>query len=354
MIGIDGSHGEGGGAILRTALALSTVTGKPFRITDIRKGRPNPGLKREHLSCIRILQELSGAKCENAYLGAESVLFVPGTVKAKRIAYDLETAASTTLVAQCLILAAIFSGKRVSFSLKGGTDVKWSIPADYLANVLAPALKPLGDVTVRIVRRGYYPRGQGLLEVRVKGHDRLGAGRLPRLELLGRGSLVAIEGVAHASLPLEEARVALRMKETAELSLATQGKPVLVRQSYSATANTGAAITLWARCTDCVLGASALGDRGVSAEKVAEAAARALRATLDADVPMDEHLADQLVPYLAVCGGALRTGRITDHLKSNVYVCEKFLDVKFEIDEEAGVVTCQPSRPSTAEETEDP
>jgi len=343
MIEIDGSHGEGGGAILRTALALSTITGKPFRITKIRSGRPQPGLKREHLYCIRILQELSGAKCEDAHLGSESIMFVPGKIKSKKVSYDLETAASTTLVAQCVILAAIFSGKRATLSLTGGTDVKWSVPADYLANIFAPALKPLGDVSVRIVRRGYYPRGQGLLEVTVKGHEQMDGSRLPRLELLTRGNLLVVEGVVHASLALEDAQVALRMKEMAELSLATLSKPVLVRQSYSETANTGAEITLWARCQRTVLGASALGEQGVRAEKVAERAVKELKELLASDAAVDEHLADQLVPYLAVCGGSLKTTKITDHLRSNVYVCERFLDVTFAMDEHMGIVRSTPS-----------
>ncbi len=340
MIEIDGSQGEGGGAILRTALALSTITGKPFRITRIRNGRPLPGLKREHLFCIRILQELCGAKCEDAHLGSESILFIPGAVKPKKLTYDLETAASATLVSQCLILATLFSGKRVSFSLTGGTDVKWSIPADYLANVVAPALKPIGDVTVRILRRGYYPRGNGLLEVTVKGHDRLEGSALPRLELLERGTLLAVEGVAFASLQLEEARVASRMKELAELSLATVGKPIIIREEYGEAANTGAGIVLWARCRHAVLGASCLGEQGVRAEKVAETAVRELTTLLADEAAVDEHLADQLVPYVAVCGGSFRTTRITEHLKSNVAVCEQFLGVAFVVDEETCLVAC--------------
>ncbi|MBR9692320.1 RNA 3'-terminal phosphate cyclase [Candidatus Woesearchaeota archaeon] len=334
MIEIDGSHGEGGGAILRTALALSTITNKPFRIKNIRHSRPNPGLKREHLYCIRILQQLSKAKVEDAHLGSESIMFVPGEVKSKKIEYDLETAASTTLVAQCIILSTIFTGKRVSLELIGGTDVKWSIPADYLANVVAPALKPLGDIIVRIQKRGYYPKGSGKLTVSIKGHERMDGSALPKLTFIERGNSVVIQGSAHASVELEKAEVAGRMKATVDLLL----KEADISQSYSVTKSTGACVTLWARYEHTTLGASGLGEKGVKAETIAENAVKELQEYIGSKAVVDSHLADQLTPYLALCGGSLKTNKITGHVKSNIYVCEQFLDVKFEIDEEKGIV----------------
>ncbi len=340
MIEIDGTHGEGGGAILRTALALSTITGKPFRITNIRHGRPQPGLKREHLYCIRILQELSGAKVEDAHLESEQITFIPGEIKNKKVLYDLETAASATLVSQCIILATIFSGKRVHLTLQGGTDVKWSIPADYLANVLAPMLKPIGDVKVNIRKRGYFPKGQGVLELTVKGHDRHEGSTLPRLEFVERGNLLKIEGVAHASAELEAADVARRLKEMAELSFNTLNKPTMVRQEYSQTHSTGAILTLWARCGKTILASDALGEKGVPAEKLAERAAKELKDLLASEAVVDPYLADQLIPYLGMCGGALKTSTITEHVKSNIYVTEQFLDATFLVDETEAIVQC--------------
>ena len=124
------------------------------------------------------------------------------------------------------------------------------------------------------------------------------------------------------------------MKATVDLLL----KEADVSQSYSTTESTGACVTLWARYERTTLGASGLGEKGVKAETVAENAVKELQASIDSSAVDDEHLADQLIPYLAVCGGALKTSRITEHVKSNVYVCEAFLDVKFEIDEEKGTV----------------
>lgn len=337
LIEIDGSHGEGGGAMLRTALALSTITGKPFRMTKIRSGREQPGLKPQHLHCIRILQQLSKAKVEDAHFGSESIMFVPGELKNKSLKYDTATAASTTLISQCLILATIFSGKRVKLTLKGGTDVKWSIPAEYLSNVLAPILQPLGDVTVKILKRGYYPKGQGLLEITIKGHQRIEGSQLPRLEFLERGNFLKVAGNCHAAMELEKANVARRISDVAGLELKSfrEGE---VTFAYSETASAGTILTLWAIFSKTRLGADGLGERGKSSEKVAHESVERFKTLLDSDAVVDPHLADQLIPYLGMCGGALKTNNITKHVMSNIYVTEQFLDVKFEVDEEKKIV----------------
>ncbi|RME31544.1 RNA 3'-terminal phosphate cyclase [Candidatus Woesearchaeota archaeon] len=331
MLHIDGSHGEGGGAILRVALGLSVLTGKPFRITNIRSGRPKPGLKHEHLHCIRILQRVCDAKATDVALGSEEVTFIPGPVKSTRFTYDLETAASTTLVAHSIILATAFSGKNIQLTLRGGTDVKWSIPADYLANVLKPALIPVADVTVQTVRRGYYPRGGGELFVRVKG--KAPGAPLAPLDFTERGKLMAIKGLAHATTELQDAEVAERIAHAAKSVLAPLGAPVALQCAYSTAASPGAHCVLWARFDKSgLLGASALGERGVRAETVGADAARELAALIESKAVIDEHLADLLVPFLGVCGGAFTTAAVTKHLTSNIAVTEQFLETTFSID----------------------
>jgi RNA 3'-phosphate cyclase len=339
MIEIDGSLGEGGGAMLRSALGLSMITGKPFRMKNIRSGRPEPGLKRQHLHCIRILQQLSNAKVEDAHLGSESIMFIPGEVKNKSIEYDTETAASTTLISQCLILATIFSGKRVKLTLKGGTDVNWSIPAEYLSHVHAPLLAPLGDVKIKIHRRGYYPKGQGILEVTIKGHNRIEGSQLPTLEFLHRGNFLKAAGNCHASLDLERANVARRISDIATLGI-KKYREGLVTFAYSETASPGTILTLWARFNNTRLGTDGLGKRGKSSEQVAHEALERFTALLDSDAVVDEHMADQLIPYLAICGGALKTTKITDHTKSNIYVAEQFTEALFRI-EENNIIRCE-------------
>lgn len=345
LIELDGSHGEGGGAILRTALGLAMITGKPFRMRNIRKGRKQPGLKHEHLHCIRILQKISDAKAEEAHLGSEEILFIPAAIKTKKVEQDLQTAASTTLVSQCLILATIFSGRRLSFTLKGGTDVKWSPPANYLANVMVPLLKPLGDVKVRIAKRGYYPKGEGILELIVKGHERFEGSALPCFQLRRRGNLLKIEGVVHAAKELEGANVTGRMEANGSLALKRWQKPVTIRQSYATTASPGAGITLWATFEETRIGASALGERGVAAEKVAERGVKELTEFLESEAVVDPRLADQLIPYFAVCGGSMKTNAITQHTRSNIYVAEQFLNVTFELDEEQNIISVSPDQP---------
>ena len=136
MILLDGSKGEGGGQIVRTALALSSLTGKPFRVTNIRQGRRDPGLKPQHVHCITALQELCKAKAEGAYEGSRELLFVPGPIAAKNLTIDIGTAGSITLLLQAVLLPCMFAQKNHTLTLKGGTDTEWSMPVDYFTNVL--------------------------------------------------------------------------------------------------------------------------------------------------------------------------------------------------------------------------
>ncbi len=334
MLHIDGRTGEGGGALLRVALGLSVLTGKAFRMTHIRAGRPQPGLKHEHLHCVRILQQLCDAKVTDATLGSSELVFIPGAMKNARLTHDLETAASTTLVAHSIILATAFSGKHVRVTLRGGTDVRWSIPADYLANVLKPALLPIVDCTVQTVRRGYYPRGGGEVVLTVRG--RPAGAAIPQLEYTRRGRLLAIKGVAHATTDLQEREVAERMAQAAVstlMSYRNDGAALDIQRAYSTSASTGAHTVLWARFDgQGILGASALGERGARAEDVGAAAAQELTGLIASGAVIDEHLADLLVPFLGICGGSVKTRSVTPHAHGNIAVTEQFLQCTFKVD----------------------
>jgi RNA 3'-phosphate cyclase len=163
---IDGAHGEGGGQLLRTAAALSVVTGRPVRIGQIRAGRDRPGLAPQHLAAVKALAALCGAQVEGLALRWLELTFVPGLVRSGEYEFDVGTAASIALVLQALLPAAIASGEAFSFAIHGGTEVRAAPPMDYLGHVLVPLLAKMGArVSIELVRRGYYPRGGG--EVRV-------------------------------------------------------------------------------------------------------------------------------------------------------------------------------------------
>lgn len=353
IIALDGSYLEGGGQILRTALALSALTRKPFSIDGIRKGRPEPGLKNQHLYCIEAMKELCNAKVEDVHVGSESIRFFPGIIKPKMMNINIETAGSVTLVLQSLLIPCILSPGRTRIRMIGGTDVKWSMPIDYLMEVLLPQLKRYAGIEVLLGKRGYYPKGGGIVEVSVKPkysfEEREQANPI---ELTEQGKIVHIKGISHASSDLQDAKVAERQAMSAESTLRKLGFPVSIENQYHNTLSTGSGITLWAifsreKDFDMIhhirLGADSLGEKGKRAEEVGREAAERLIDEISFKAPVDEHLADNLIPYLALMGkgGRIRATKISNHTLTNIYVVEKFLDVKFDVDEKSKAISCK-------------
>ncbi len=154
MIILDGSYLEGGGQIVRTALALSSLTGQPFRITNIRSARKDPGLKAQHVQCVKTLQQLCNAKADGAELGSKELLFIPGKIEAKNITIDIGTAGSITLLLQAVLLPCMFANKTHKLTIIGGTDTEWSMPIDYFANVLVPQYRRVCGLEVKVLKRG--------------------------------------------------------------------------------------------------------------------------------------------------------------------------------------------------------
>ena len=339
MIELDGSFEEGGGAIVRQALALSTITGLPFTVDNIRSGRPTPGLKTQHLFCVKALQDLCNAHVEGAELGSTKLMFAPREIKAKNLRVEIGTAGSITLLMQSLLIPCIFAKKPITIEIFGGTDVAWSQPIDYFKNILLPQLKKYADISCETKRRGYYPKGGGEVRIRIKGKFVFGD-ELPSIELVDRKELLVIKGVSHASKELEKARVAQRQAETAKSLLKKLGVPTDMRVEYCDTLSMGSGICLWAVFggesinfdNPVVLGGDGLGKLGKKAEVVGEDAVVSLLKEIDSDACADHYLADQLIPFLGLVGGKLKTSKISGHVKSNIYVVEKFLGCKFKVE----------------------
>ncbi|MFH0978776.1 MAG: RNA 3'-terminal phosphate cyclase [Candidatus Woesearchaeota archaeon] len=351
MIEIDGSFLEGGGQILRTSLGLSSLTGKAFTIRDIRKGRCNPGLQAQHLSCVRAAQELCNATVSGATLGSTSVAFEPAKLSVKDISVDIGTAGSITLLMQSILSPSCFAAKDFTISVTGGTDVPWSQPVDYFRFVLLPYLRHFASFDLELLRRGYYPKGQGRIKLTIK--PRFGSAgdflellknkAIPAFSALDRGKLKSIKGISHASLSLKSSSVAERQASSAQTSLKHFGK-VDISASYDDTASPGSGITLWAEFEDdgvwpVIIGADALGKKGVSAESVGKLAASNLSKQIESGCLVDSFLADQLLPFLVFAPKAsFLTSEITPHCRTNAYVIEKFLDVRFAFKDR--LVTC--------------
>jgi len=347
MIKLDGSHGEGGGSLVRIALALSTLTGKAFEVNNIRNSRPQPGLKNQHLYCVKALQKLCKAKIENVYLGSESIKYHPGKIEGKTISVDIETAGSISLLLQALLLPAFFADKKVRLKIKGGTDVRWAVPIDYYTNVFLPQLRRFGNVNLKLLNRGYYPKGDGKVDVKIE--PAISIENINKYDLTECGNLIQIKGISHASSDLEDKKVADRQAKAAKTFLNKFRVPVRIRTEYGSTLSTGSGITLWAiyskekdeidLLNPIIIGGDSLGERGKRAEVVGEEAAKNLISEIENKAVVDKHLADQILPFLALAGGKIKTSEITKHAKTNIYVIENFLDVKFRINEEDGIVS---------------
>jgi RNA 3'-terminal phosphate cyclase (ATP) len=331
MIEIDGSFGEGGGQIIRTALALAAVTGKEVEIKNIRAGRPNPGLSAQHVHAARAVEILSGGTTEGLKIRSTRLQFSPAKLKGFVGDIDIGTAGSITLLLQALIPVALFAESETKVQIQGGTDVKWSPPIDFYTHVFLEALRQMGcEVYLGEKRRGYYPKGGGLVEVRVAPSH-----YVKRLAFEEQTSLGTINGVSHScGLPFH---VAERQAKAAERLLHTKGYSTVINRDIETGSKrtTGCGITLWC---DYKSG-SALGARGKRAELVGREAAKILISELESPSTVDAHLADQLIPYIALAEGKseIKVKEITNHLKTNIYVTKRFLDVEFEIEKERGI-----------------
>jgi RNA 3'-phosphate cyclase len=353
MIELDGSFGEGGGQIVRTALALSALTQQSFHATNIRKGRPDSGLKMQHLHCIKALQKLTDAQAEGAEPRSTELTFIPAPLKGKSLIIDIETAGSITLFLQAVLLPCCFADKPVKLEITGGTDVAWAMPIDYFSEVLVPHLRRWADISVQTKKRGYYPKGNGNVIVRIKprilrndfatfGAFLQALQKQPRLQLTEQGHLMHIKGVSHASKSLEDARVAERQAHSAQQALARYNCPVSIRSEYSDALSPGSGITLWAVFSKnkedidvtnpIIIGADQLGEKGTPAEDIGKNTAQQLHNTIRTGAPADPHLADNLIPWMALCPpSTIKTSAIIPHTTTNIHVTKKFIQTKFTI-----------------------
>lgn len=351
MIYLRGDYLEGGGQIVRTALALSTITNQPFEVDNIRKGRSKPGLKNQHLFCIKALEELCSAKTEGAELGSTYLKYYPEKIKPQTLSIDIGTAGSITLLLQSLLIPSIFADSKIRLKIIGGTDVIWSPQFDYLNNVIIPQIRKYADIETSLIKRGYYPKGGGKVDIKIKPKFNLeNLKEAPKIELTEQNNLIQIKGISHASSDLQKANVAERQAKAARLYLNKLNCPIQIQTQYQETLSTGSGITLWAIFSKdpneidinnpIRLGADALGERGKRAEQVGKEAADKLLNEINSKAPVDKHLADNLIPFLALIGNKIRVSKITNHTLTNIYVCEQFLDIKFNVDKKNNMIVC--------------
>ena len=320
LIEIDGSFGEGGGQVLRTALSLSAVTGRPFRIRNIRKGRAKPGLQRQHLACVKAAAEITSAFCPGAELGSGQLDFQPQASRAGSYSFAIGTAGSTTLLFQTILPILALAPEPSELVLHGGTHNPMAPPVDYLREVFAPAVAGLGvSFDLELVQYGFYPRGGGSVRARIQPWINRSAPceQAAQVDWGQPQATVLLANLPPAVAEREQLELSRSLRlplERIELKFLPgevgPGNAVMVRYSAEGRA---ALFT-------------AFGEKRKRAEAVAREAAREAKTFSRSRAPVDHHLADQILLYLALAaGGRFLTDAVTEHTRTNLEVIRRFL-----------------------------
>ena len=324
MVTIDGSFGEGGGQILRTSLALSLVTGKPFSIHNIRAGRKKPGLMRQHLTAVNAAAEIGQAAIEGNRIGSQAFTFEPEMIRPGNFHFAIGSAGSCTLVFQTILPALIIAGGPSEIILEGGTHNPFAPPFDFLEKAFLPVINRMGpEVDAVLEKPGFYPAGGGRFKVSINP-----AG-LHRFDLLERGNIINKTARAFvANLPVNIANRELEViREKLEWD-----RELLKAVEVENSQGPGNILTVEVESDNITEVFTGFGEKGISAEKVAKRAVKSVREYLDFNVPVGRYLADQLlIPMALAGGGKFRTLSPTRHTKTNIEIIKKFLDVEIAV-----------------------
>ena len=319
MLTLDGSTGEGGGQVLRTSLGLSMVTGQPFRVHSIRARRPRPGLMRQHLCAVRAAAEVSGGTLSGDEIGSKELVFNPGAPRAGTYHFAVGSAGSATLVLQTVLPALLLTKGTSSLVIEGGTHNSKAPSWDSIERAFFPLVRRLGgNVSGAISSYGFYPAGGGRLEVTIEGRA-----KLDELVLRERGRVVSTRLRAMVSqIPgIVGAREVEHFCTELPWWDRTTARPEVIKNSPGP----GNALVADVICEHVTEVFTAYGERGLRAEFVAQHAAKEIGRYLHAEVPIGEHLADQLLLPMAIGqGGAFRTLEPSDHTRTQAEIIRSF------------------------------
>lgn len=332
---VDGSTGEGGGQIVRTAAALAARTNTPLAITNVRANRDPPGLKPQHVAALDAIAKACGAALEGDTPGSDTVRLRPRRLEGGSVKVNTGTAASTTLIVEALLALAPGLPTPLTVAATGGTDVRWSPTLEHLRSVLLPLAERAGiGVDLLATREGFYPKGGGRIRALVPpSSDPEHEGVLEE-----RGALERVEATVRVSeLP---DHVPERILASLEERLEREGVPVSPHVHRVEATSPGVVVDAVARFEHTVIGANVVGEKGLPSETVGERCAERLLAELSSPATVDVHAADQLVPLmLGRVEGGYVVRDVSSHLATNAKLCERFLDgeVAFEDRPDGGV-----------------
>ncbi|MEM2913974.1 MAG: RNA 3'-terminal phosphate cyclase [Candidatus Bathyarchaeia archaeon] len=333
MLEIDGGQKSGSGTILRLAVALAGILGESLHIYNIRKKRDEPGLKPQHLEAVLTAAKLCNADVKGASLGSQEIWFEPKEIQGGEIKAEIGTAGSIPMLIMTVLPLCVFAKQPVNLHiLKGGTDVRNSPITNYLTYILLPTLERMGiKASIEIHKYGYYPKGMGEATLKVQPCKELSP---IRLEEFGR--IESIGGISVCTF-LADRKVAERQAKEAERILKARGYQPRIQMvnDFSNPLQKGSSIVLWAKTSSGVLlGGDAIGEIGKPSEAVAQEAAKKLLDEIDSGATVDVHMADILVPYVALAKGesAYLTRAVTEHLDANMWLTTEILGVNFKVE----------------------
>ncbi|HVF10190.1 MAG TPA: RNA 3'-terminal phosphate cyclase [Abditibacteriaceae bacterium] len=343
MVEIDGSFGEGGGQIIRTALSLAIMTGHAVGITNVRARRTKPGLQPQHLAAVRAAAAVCDARLAGDSVGSRALTFEPQTTaKAGNYRFDIGTAGAAPLVVQTVLLPLTQAAGASTVTVTGGTHVPHSPTVEYLEAVYVPLLRRAGlDVTLSYTNAGFYPRGGGQMDLVIQAST----GPKP-LVMNERGRLEELRAfIITSNLP---EHVAERGAVTVERSMKAVGRKIIIERRERPSPGTGAAAVIVARCQQGMAAFSAIGELRKPMEKVAEAPCREFMQWWKSTAACDKHLADQLVLPLSFATGLSHwtTPVVTEHLRTVLWVVRQFLSIDVELEEHedgSGAVSLSPA-----------
>jgi RNA 3'-terminal phosphate cyclase (ATP) len=323
---IDGSYGEGGGQIVRTAVALSVLKKQPIEITNIRARRPIPGLRPQHYTALSCIRTICDAEVEGLSVHSTNLKFTPHDIKPGTYTFDIGTAGSMILVFQACLLSAFHTSTPLTLKLRGGTDVRWAPSWDYFTHVFLPLISKIGIKTdIQLIKRGYYPTGGGEAILTIHPVEKL-------IPFNGQGpqTFTDIYGIIHcANLP---DHISTRMKHAAIKTAMKQNLRSTIQIDAAPSSSSGTGITLWSESGPTILGSTMLGEKTISAEMVGESAANKLLQEIRSGATIDRYAIDQILPYLVLApkesGCLIR--ELSNHTKTNMWLIKQFFDVDFE------------------------
>ncbi|UCF14598.1 MAG: RNA 3'-terminal phosphate cyclase [Phycisphaerales bacterium] len=350
---IDGSMGAGGGQVLRTSLALSCITGKHLRIENIRAARRNPGLARQHLSCVRAASQICGGQSDGNILGSQVLDFKPGPIRGGDYSFDIGSAGSASLVVQTILPALFLADEPSTVTVTGGTHNPWAPPFDFLAETFLPAVASAGfHAECELIKHGFYPAGGGMLGFKIQPWQRQSGGAIDLCERAANPQVRA--RIYTARLP---GHIAHRQQEL----LCQSGLRIANMEHIDATDSDGPGNCAMLRV--CSGGRTtvftAFGQKGKPSKKVVGEVVTETRDYLSSDAAIDRHLADQLLIYMAMkshfakdgetgalsdsrqggekpapakAGGSYTTNDLSTHLTTNIETIRRFLPINYSIE----------------------